>query len=307
MSLRPRPLPIEGANVFWTAKSVDRATLQTTLDGLVLNKTAAQVLAPGQASNATPPGLSHFMPEQRTNLACLQYACREYAKENSNKDHLPVVTARKDKNKNGFHVFDVEQNTTKNYATGEFAARVDDHGNITVDVGYADAVRLHTLFGEAKNEVPAGTVGGVLVNIVKYLDGVTLRDRGGLYWIPPGNVDDWLTVGANFEALCKAEVDTMQTKVTTDTLKAVKRAIVKEVTEEAQDMQDAITAGSLGKRALKTKQGKAEELHRRINMIASILGEGLTELHTIVSIPERAAAKIVAQVDHDDVFDAVIG
>jgi hypothetical protein len=89
--------------------------------------------------------------------------------------------------------------------------------------------------------------------------------------------------------------------------RAVRDAIIREITQEAATLGTEIAGGNLGDEALARRKSLAGSLHDRVRRYEGILGEALTVLHDIVTVAEQAAASAVAVQESETAFAGVFG
>ena len=82
------------------------------------------------------------------------------------------------------------------------------------------------------------------------------------------------------------------------TIRAVKDAIVSEVTQAAAAICEEIAGGRLGPDALENRKDAALHLHERVSIYEGVLGEALAELHVVVRSVEQTAAAAMAVQEH---------
>ena len=245
-------------------------------------------------------GLEGFIPPQRTSSAALKDALKAYAASRSEKrkGRDKLVQAHKQQSKHGFELVDVERNEDRNYYTHDFSVRVDEFGSVNVLNGYADRSELQKLFDEHQSILTGSSVGQALVRLMAHLNGVSLRQSGGIYWLPEDSVDRWLAVARAVEEAGEGETNKvylLRTAMDENTVRAVRDAVCGEVLGSAKPLAEEIASGTLGEGALETRKTAAMELHKRIGVYEEILGEALKSLHDAVSCVERSAVLAALQ------------
>jgi hypothetical protein len=138
------------------------------------------------------------------------------------------------------------------------------------------------------------------------LGGTTLREVGGVYWLPESGLETWSKVINAFQmAGPKTKVYCMQTVMDAETIRAVKDAIVSEVSASAGGLVEEIRSGSLGTVALETRKSRATQLHQRVKQYEEVLQDTLEHLHQVIAVAETAAASALAVQEDSAVFDQI--
>lgn len=255
-------------------------------------------------------GLERFVPAERGDSNALRSALKDHCDTRSQrrrgKDKL--VQSHKQQSKHGFEVVDVQRGEQFNDYSLDFAAKVEG-GVVHVTHGDVDQSQLQELFTTHKSTITGASVGQSLVAILAHLGGTALRPSGGVYWLPETAIETWQSVvGAIQQAARETggnSVYLLRTLLDESGIRAVKDAIVAEVTEASSGLIAEIRTGGMGDTALTNRQIIAASLHSRVRQYESILGEALDRLHDVVRIAEEAAASAIAVKDSADVYAGV--
>jgi hypothetical protein len=78
-----------------------------------------------------------------------------------------------------------------------------------------------------------------------------------------------------------------------DAMRAIRDAIVAEVTAEAARINKEVAHDELGDRALETRRTQAQELREKVLMYEELLSSPLPHLHHALGEAEEAAARAV--------------
>lgn len=271
-----KPIRASGAVVFWNVAKTDRERFTEHLERL---------------------GLSSFAPNEVTDYAALQHALARHIDEHTTKSDAKhgrdKTIERKRRREDGVEVVDVERGdaATKNYYTTDFAARVEN-GRVIVSSGYAPQSALQRHFDEAKTVLSSASIGKSLIGVVGHLGGVSLRDSGGVYWLPAEALDTWRQVAAAVEGAAidgkASAVYCVRTQMDDDTLRAVRDALTTEVLQKASDIQAEIETG-LGHDAMVNRREQAMRLLERVGDYEEILGTGLEMLKQVCKSVEATA------------------
>ena len=256
--------------------------------------------------------MENLVPEQRTDSACLKSAMLDYCDQRSQrrKGQDKLVQARKRQSTNGFEVLDVDRREHGNEYRMDFAAKVLASGSIAIVNGTANVGELTALFQTQKSQLTGQAVGKLLTNVLAQLGGTCLRPAGGVYWIPGSQIATWETVSNIVEA---AAVDGGRNAVYAIThtwnersVRAVKDAIIDEVTDASNALMEDIKQNQLGSEALVRRQVLAAALHGRVTQYEAILGQALTALHDSIRVNEEAAAAALSVHDASSQFAGIL-
>lgn len=122
-----------------------------------------------------------------------------------------------------------------------------------------------------------------LVKRAEVLSAVGLRDRGGLYFVPAGSLARWHAEAvvlrqASGHTLC--EVPAMASD---EAVAAILDAVQREAEAEALAMEEQLTGGSLGARALATRINRTEAVEKKVSLYEGLLGSKLDALRARLS------------------------
>lgn len=285
---------------------------QVEADGAVVYWSAGPTRRDVLIARLVHHAMDNLVPEQRTDAACLKSAMHDYCDQRSRrrKGQDKLVQARKRQSTNGFEVLDVERGEYGNDYKVDFAAKVLASGSISVIRGAANVAELTSLFETHRSQLTGQSVGKLLTNVLAQLGGTCLRPAGGVYWIPGSQVQTWETVSNIVES---AAVDSGRNAVYAIThtwnersVRAVKDAIIDEVTAATNSLVEDIRVNQLGSEALVRRQVLAAALHGRVAQYETILGEALTALHATVRLADDAAAAALSLHDASSQFAGIL-
>lgn len=124
---------------------------------------------------------------------------------------------------------------------------------------------------------------------------VGLRDRGGLYFVPALTLKRWHAEAivlrqASGHTLC--EVPAMASE---EAVAAILDAVQREAEAEALAMEEQLTGGGLGSRALTTRISKTEAVERKVALYEDLLGQKLDTLRArLSSLRSNLAAALLS-------------
>lgn len=260
-------LDVGGAVVFWSlADATDRDRLRVGF---------------------APLGLEAFVPDPRPPAAVLREALDEVLGG-------PRVLVRPLAARDGFAVVREDRGTAANAYATELVARVaGDPPTLSFEPADDRSVRVRDAFQQSAGRVPAAQLSAALVTVVESLGGTRLRPSGAVYWVPGHKLDDWAAVARAVEAAAPGRpsaVYLLRHRLDADAVRAVRDAVVAEVSAEAGRIRDEVQTGELGGKALETRHAQAAALRDKVLLYEDLLAVGLAGLHAAVDAADQAAA-----------------
>jgi hypothetical protein len=142
---------------------------------------------------------------------------------------------------------------------------------------YPDADRILQSVAYQQDLVPVVQLTAMLTSIVKSLGGLSLRESGGLYWLPKPSLSKWAEVQQILRNAGPNRVAVIQTMVDEESVAAVVEAITTEIEAEVGQMQSELASG-LSDRAAKHRASQLNGLVDRLRTYESSLGITLDKL-----------------------------
>lgn len=136
-------------------------------------------------------------------------------------------------------------------------------------------------FWQELDKVPSHKVARALVNIIDRISGTSLRETGGIYWIPEKTLPIWEKVVSAVESASPKNsnaIYALNTAKDDDCLRAVVAGLTHSVSSEMDTIRGKIQSGKLGKKALDTQNSRAADLRLKIELYEKLFGKTLTEL-----------------------------
>lgn len=121
-------------------------------------------------------------------------------------------------------------------------------------------------------------IGGWLVGIVAKVDGVAMRDRGGIYYVPPGKLAEWDSMTSALRKVSNHRIFKIPAMTSKSAVEAILDAIAQEAEADAAKMEAELLSDELGGRALASRVAKTEALEAKVSRYESLLGEKLDVL-----------------------------
>lgn len=161
----------------------------------------------------------------------------------------------------------------------------DNFTTIAVDADHDETTKLHATIGTAcrvqQNVYDPSDITGWLVKLAYAHGAVTLRDSGGVYFIPRDAMDFWNKAATVIESVTNNQHRVFRIPALRNN--EAMAAIIDAITTEAEALVAAVEAemaatgdDALGKRALKTRQAQAEEMLKKVEQYEKLVEQKLT-------------------------------
>lgn len=267
--MTPNHLRLGGAVVYWT---LSEFTFRDRLaDGL------------GDA------GFGDLAPDARPATAALKAALEQTLGGSG-------VLIRPLQSRDGFAVIEEQRGQTENVYTQTLSARVQGDGalaRLTFSTTDERTHAVHQAFDLHQGLIAAHQVSECLVGIVERLGGRRLRPSGGFYWLPEDKLGLWQEVAAAVEKAAFGRPHAcyvLRVAMDADAVRAVRDAIVAEVTAEANRIRTEVLSGELKERALESRRLEVVDLRDKVALYEQLLETGLISLREAIDATEEAAA-----------------
>lgn len=124
----------------------------------------------------------------------------------------------------------------------------------------------------------AQDISGWLLHTLKSLHAVSLRDRGGFYFIPTGpDLDKWTTITNVLGTVSDHKTFQIPAMRAEETIIAISHGVRAEA-EAVLEEFEAYLAGDVSTRGLNSWEGKASDLQSKLGHYAKILGSTMEDL-----------------------------
>ena len=240
------------------------------------------------ARRLTELGLGEFAPEARPETSILRDALEGVYGG-------PRTLVRPLEGRDGFAVVREERGRAGNLYRTEVVAKVEGSPPLLrFDPPGGKADRVLDAAQAHRELVPASQLSACLVRVVESLGGTRLRPTGAVYWVPGHKLAEWALVASAAEESSEAPrhsaVYVLRHRFDADAVRAVRDAVVAEVSSEAAHIAADVHAGNLGARALETRRKQAADLRAKVHLYEDLLSVGLGNLRAAVDSADQAAA-----------------
>lgn len=244
------------------------------------------------ANGLADAGFGDLAPDPRPATAALKAALEQTLSG-------ARVLIRPLQSRDGFAVVEEQRGQTENVYTQTLSARVEGEGafaRLAFSPKDERSLAVHQAFDLHQGLISAHQVSECLVKVVERLGGTRLRPSGGFYWLPEDKLNLWQEVSAAVEKAAFGRPHAcyvLRVAMDADAFRAVRDAIVAEVTAEANRIRAEVLSGELKERALESRRLEAEDLRDKVALYEQLLDTGLASLREAIDAAEEAAAAAV--------------
>lgn len=221
-------------------------------------------------------GLPRYCPNTRSWPRSLKTAISELTKDR-------LIRSLASRNNNGYTVIEEIRGDDENEFVRDFNARVDADTGMVELVHYegedkdAFLAELQEKTHYFKRVLPADSVSKVMVKIIKEeLNGVAIRENGGLYYVPQNNAQRWRQIGTAIEhAGVGNHVTCTAMEVNESTLLSIKSSVERDIVSECDKIAAEIASNEFTDRGINNRVQRANALVDRIESYERILDSTL--------------------------------
>jgi len=163
------------------------------------------------------------------------------------------------------------------------------------------AAQLRAAFEEALREFTLPDVTSWLVRVLRRLDAVSLRDAGGVYYIPPRGMGVWSKLSDVLRVSVGLSLYTMPTMRSAEAAEAIFNAVAREMQDLCVAFADETAEGGLGQRALNARKDDLRAAREKLVRYEALLERSSAALHSQLDEVDNAltAAILLAEADAD--------
>ena len=132
-------------------------------------------------------------------------------------------------------------------------------------------------------KVDAHDLSSWLVRQVEAVNGVRLREGGGVYFVPETQTATWRKVAAVLESVSSSSVYEIPALRSDRAVSAIIDALIAEAQQEISRMNETLDQISLGQRALSSREKACSDLIRKVAEYEKLLGVKVGDLHEAMS------------------------
>lgn len=174
---------------------------------------------------------------------------------------------------------------------------VNDEGRLSVNPpDHPLAARLRTDYEAHLASISQRDVSHWMCGLLETVHAVSLRDTGGVYFVPRADLPVWRQVVAALRACSAHEVYEVPALRTEEAVEAILAAVAREAANAATEMEDELMDAALGQRAIRTRAERCERMRAKLAAYEELLGRGLDTITKRVGDLQAnlAAAALIA-------------
>jgi len=217
---------------------------------------------------------AELLPNGPSETVALQRACRDAEGRRSVRARLKdggwaLATLRDTNDLDGA---DVQINTELRIWLRDGALRFTPHNHTLVD-------EIRKSFNRHMMLLSPNDISCWLVRMASKLNAVSLRDHGGVYFVPNQAVPAWAATTTTLTQNSSHRVyNVPAVEGDTDTIALIADAVAAEVTEQREKIAYEIASGTLGVRALEERKRRLGDLEVKLITYETVLGSSLGKL-----------------------------
>lgn len=130
-----------------------------------------------------------------------------------------------------------------------------------------------------------------LKGLVRHLDAITMRDRGGVYFIPRAERAEWDEMKKVIRSHSRHVVHSIPCVHTEEVVTSVTHGVIAEIRQEAETIARQLEEGKLAARALESRQAKLAELRDKVRRYSAALGISMNDATDILDDIDASVAQ----------------
>ena len=131
---------------------------------------------------------------------------------------------------------------------------------------------------EHLDEFTASDISAWLVRLADKYSAVSLRERGGIYFVPRTTIDSWRRVVSAIRQASAHHCYEIPALKSSDAVDAILDAVVREAQSETDAMQEEMSKGDLQSRALINRSERCDSMLAKLKEYETLLGANLGEI-----------------------------
>lgn len=178
-------------------------------------------------------------------------------------------------------------------------------GNPMIETGADDKLRAN-IWASYESSLGRLTVNDVstwLTGLTQELKAVSLRDTGGVYFIPRDQIDRFRQMAGSLKGVTKHQLFEVPALKTEEAVEAILDAVLNEADREVSTIETELDTSDLKARALRTRSSKAEALREKVEAYEQLLGRSMGAVKDRIEALKASivAAELAAQAETDGV------
>ena len=167
---------------------------------------------------------------------------------------------------------------------------------------HPDAKRVRLEYLTRLEQVEPGDIGPWLCKVLERLDGVALRDRGGVYFVPRHHVPTWRLVVAALRDVSSHVIAQVPAVRGEDAVAAFLDAAVQEAVSTCVRIRDELARTgeeALGVRGIATRQEALRQAHAKLARYEELLGVRVPDVTATIEQCAASASLLMLQAEQE--------
>jgi hypothetical protein len=132
-----------------------------------------------------------------------------------------------------------------------------------------------------------------LVRLVHGLETLTLKDKGGVYFVPGNRMEEWQRYIDVLRQCSRCRFGIMPAMRSKEATRAILETVTADAAAAIEKIEDELDAGERsGKRFLNTRQDRLREIEAQLQTYEQLLGVSMTKLRGVL---DEASARIASE------------
>lgn len=170
-----------------------------------------------------------------------------------------------------------------------FRVKVDMVGKITFDPDGHDAGNLvlaakqeeiRAAYTKHVSALSAGDISSWLVDLAYRVKAVSLRDTGGIYFVPSPALVQWHTIMGVIREVSGHQMFEVPALKSDEAVDAILDAVSTEAHEEIAKLEAALASDTMGARGLSNRSDRAKTMLDKLKSYEALLGKGTATINT---------------------------
>jgi len=166
--------------------------------------------------------------------------------------------------------------------------KVDMVGKITFDPDGHDAGNLvlaakqeeiRASYTKHVSALSAGDISSWLVDLAYRVKAVSLRDTGGIYFVPSPALVQWHTIMGVIRAVSGHQMFEVPALKSDEAVDAILDAVTTEAKEEIAKLEAALASDTMGARGLSNRSDRAKTMLDKLKSYEALLGKGAANIN----------------------------
>jgi hypothetical protein len=183
----------------------------------------------------------------------------------------------------------------------ELKVHLDDLGRLHCEPpDHRCAAEIQASFDAALSVITAEDMTDLLTGLVEHLGGVTMREGGGVYFIPPASMPTWTQMVAVIQGISAHRIYKADAMRLNDIMDAILAGMQDEVLQATKRMEKDLAEERCGSRGLRNRAQECERIEEKIGGYEKLLGTSLTAIHDKMEALQANIAAAILQAEAEE-------